>query len=47
VLSTPLAKRKNEFIYEKQTKEGRHADFVIYINVEVEQYTKIEQGEKQ
>ena len=53
LLSMPIEKRKNEFIYEKRTKERRHADFVIYINseiiipVEVEQYTKVRQGEKQ
>jgi type I restriction-modification system DNA methylase subunit len=52
-LSTLVEKRKNEFIYEKRTRERRRADFVIYINseivipVEVEQYTKIKQGEKQ
>ncbi len=52
-LSTRIEKRRNEFIYEKRTKERRRADFVIYINseiiipVEVEQYTKIRQGEKQ
>ena len=52
-LSTPIERRKNEFIYEKRTKERRRADFVIYVNseitipVEVEQYTRIKQGEKQ
>lgn len=52
-LSTPNEKRKNEFIYEKKTKDRRQVDFVIYINsdiiipIEVEQYTNIEQGEGQ
>jgi len=52
-LSTPPTNRKNEFIYEKKTKDRRQADFVIYINsdieipIEVEQYTNIEQGEGQ
>jgi hypothetical protein len=52
-LSTPLEMRKNEFIYEKKTKDKRRADFVIYISsdiiipIEVEQYTNIEQGESQ
>ncbi|MFB0556403.1 MAG: Eco57I restriction-modification methylase domain-containing protein [Dehalococcoidia bacterium] len=52
-LSTPSEKRKNEFIYEKKTKDRRKADFDIFINsdieipVEVEQYTNIEQGEGQ
>jgi len=52
-LSTHTEERKNEFIYEKKTKDRRRADFVIYINsdiiipIEVEQYTNIEQGEGQ
>lgn len=52
-LSTPLEMRKNEFIYEKKTRDKRHADFAIYINseiiipIEVEQFTNIEQGEGQ
>ena len=52
-LSTPKENRKNEFIHEKKTKDGRQADFAIYINsdiiipIEVEQYTNIEQGEDQ
>ncbi len=52
-LSTPNEIRKNEFIYEKKTKNRRQADFVIYINsdivipMEVEQYTNIKQGEGQ
>lgn len=53
VLSTPREQRKNEFIYEKKTKDKRRADFAIYINsdiiipIEVEQYTNIQQGEDQ
>jgi len=52
-LSTPNENRKNEFIYEKKTKDRRRADFDIFINsdieipIEVEQYTNIEQGEGQ
>ncbi len=52
-LSTILENRKNEFIYEKKTKDGRRTDFAIYINsdivipIEAEQYTNIEQGEGQ
>jgi len=52
-LSTPKESRKNEFIYEKKTKDRRKADFDIFIDsdieipVEVEQYTNIEQGERQ
>ncbi len=52
-LSTPTENRKNEFIYEKKTKDRRRVDFAIYINsdiiipIEVEQYTNIEQGEGQ
>jgi len=52
-LSTLSEKRKNEFIYEKKTKNRRRADFAIYINsdiiipIEAEQYTNIEQGEGQ
>jgi len=51
VLSTPREERKNEFIYEKKTKDRRKADFDIFINsdieipIEVEQYTNIEQGD--
>ncbi len=52
-LSTHTEERKNEFIYEKKTKDRRQADFAIYINsdiiipIEAEQYTNIEQGEGQ
>ncbi len=52
-LSTHTENRKNEFIYEKKTKDRRRADFDIFINsdieipIEVEQYTNIEQGEGQ
>jgi len=52
-LSTPIEKRKNEFIHEKRTKDRRKADFDIFINsdieipVEAEQYCNIEQGEGQ
>ena len=52
-LSTATENRKNEFIYEKKTKDRRRADFAIYINsdiiipIETEQYTNIEQGEGQ
>jgi len=52
-LSTKLESRKNEFIYEKKTKESRQADFVMYISsdivipVEVEQYCNIKKGIKQ
>jgi hypothetical protein len=52
-LSTPKENRKNEFIYEKKTRDGRRADFAIYINsdiiipIEAEQYTNIQQGEGQ
>ena len=52
-LSTPTENRRNEFIYEKKTKDRRRADFVIFVNsdiiipIEVEQYTNIEQGEGQ
>ena len=53
MLSTPREHRKNEFIYEKKTKDKRRADFDIFINsdieipIEVEQYTNITQGEGQ
>ena len=53
VLCTPREQWKNEFIYEKRTKDRRRADFGILINsdieipIEVEQYTNIEQGEGQ
>lgn len=52
-LKTKREKRKNEFIHEKGTKERRRADFVIYINseieipIEVECYTHIQRGIKQ
>ncbi|OGK16581.1 hypothetical protein A2774_03135 [Candidatus Roizmanbacteria bacterium RIFCSPHIGHO2_01_FULL_39_12c] len=52
-LSTKEIDRKNEFIYEKQAKEKRKADFYIYINadiaipVEVECFGNIKAGEKQ
>lgn len=52
-LSTPNEKRRNEFIYEKKTTQGRRTDFAIFINsdiiipTEAEQYTNIEQGEGQ
>ena len=52
-LSTPLISRKNEFIHEKNAKEGRRADFYIYVNsdiaipVEVEKYGNISAGESQ
>jgi len=52
-LKTKREKRKNEFIHEKNTKERRQADFVIFIDseieipVEVECFTHIEKGEEQ
>jgi len=52
-LSTPIVKRRNEYIYEKKTKAGRQSDFAIFINsdiiipIEAEQYTKIKYGEGQ
>ncbi|MCJ7508549.1 MAG: Eco57I restriction-modification methylase domain-containing protein [candidate division Zixibacteria bacterium] len=52
-LSTKRENRKNEFIYEKRAKEGRRADFVIYIDseivipMEVESFENIERGKKQ
>ena len=52
-LSKKIEDRKMEFIHEKKTKEGRRADFVIYIDmdiiipVEVESFGKIEVGAKQ
>jgi len=51
--STPLEKRKNEFLEEEKTKEQRKADIVIYISsdiiipVEIEKYQNIEAGTKQ
>jgi len=53
ILSTAKEKRTNEYIYEKKTKDKRHADFVIYINsdivipIEVEQFTHLQRGEHQ
>lgn len=52
-LSTSEEKRKNEFIYEKNAKENRRADFVLYISseviipCEVECFDNIRAGEKQ
>ncbi len=34
-LSTKLEYRRNEYIHENKTKQGRKADFVIYINPEI------------
>jgi len=51
--STPLEKRKNEFLEEEKTKEKRTADIIIYISpeiiipVEIEKYQNIEAGAKQ
>ena len=51
--STPLVKRKNEFLEEETTKERRKSDIVIYISsdiiipVEIEKYQNIEAGKKQ
>jgi len=51
--STPLVKRKNEFLEEVITKERRQSDIVIYISsdiiipVEIERYQNIEAGKKQ
>jgi len=51
--STPLERRKNEFLEEEKTKEQRKADIVIYISsdiiipVEIEKYQNIEAGTKQ
>jgi len=51
--STPLEKRKNEFLEEVITKERRQSDIVIYISsdiiipVEIERYQNIEAGKKQ
>jgi len=51
--STPLEKRKNEFLEEEKTKEKRKADIVIYISseviipVEIEKYQNIKAGEIQ
>ncbi|MFX0137174.1 MAG: Eco57I restriction-modification methylase domain-containing protein [Candidatus Hodarchaeota archaeon] len=52
-LSTPLEKRKNEFIEEFKTLGKRKVDIAIFLSseiiipIEVEQYTNIEKGEKQ
>ena len=52
-LSTPEKNRKNVYIQENRAKEGRHADFVIYIDteiiipIEVEKYGNIEAGKLQ
>lgn len=52
-LSTPLVKRKSEFLEEYFTKEGRKVDIAIFISpeivipIEVEQYTFIDRGLKQ
>ena len=51
--STPLEKRKNEFLEEEATKEQRKADIIVYISseivipVEIEKYQNIEAGTKQ
>ncbi|GAH42321.1 unnamed protein product, partial [marine sediment metagenome] len=51
--STPLEKRKNEFLEEETTKERRQSDIVIYISsdivipVEIERYQNINAGKKQ
>jgi len=51
--STPLEKRKYEFLEEEKTKAQRRADIVIYISpeitipVEIEKYQNIEAGKKQ
>jgi len=51
--STPLEKRKYEFLEEVITKERRQSDIVIYISsdivipVEIERYQNIEAGKKQ
>jgi len=51
--STPLERRRNEFVEEKKTKDSRKADIVIYISpdiiipVEVEKYQNIEAGRGQ
>jgi len=51
--STPLEKRKNEFLEEEKTKERRQSDIVIYISsdivipVEIERYQNINAGKKQ
>ncbi len=51
--STPLEKRRNEFLEEEKTREKRKADIVIYISpeivipVEVERYQNIEAGANQ
>ncbi len=48
--STPLERRRNEFVEEKKTKDSRRADIVIYVSpditipVEVEKYQNIEAG---
>ncbi|MCD6594095.1 N-6 DNA methylase, partial [bacterium] len=52
-LKTKLVERENEYIYEKRTKQGRRADFAIFINpeiiipIEVERYENIEAGIEQ
>jgi len=52
-LSTKLESRKNEYIHENKTKQGRQVDFVIYINsdivipLEAECYGNIKAGIKQ
>jgi len=51
--STPLEKRKNEFLEEEKTKAQRRADVAIYISsdiiipVEIEKYQNIDAGTKQ
>ena len=51
--STKLEKRKNEFLEEESTKEGRKADIIIYISsdiiipIEIERFQNIEAGKKQ
>lgn len=51
--STPLAKRRNEFLEEEVKKGARRADMVIFVNpeivipVEIEKYQNIEAGVEQ
>jgi len=51
--STPLEKRKSEFLEEETTKEQRKSDIIIYISsdiiipVEIEKYQNIDAGTKQ
>jgi len=51
--STPLEKRKNEFLEEEKTKAQRKADIIVFISseivipVEVEKYQNIEAGKGQ